>query len=68
MNENDLEQLREVLAGLAMLGLLMKGVYDEDIPKRAYLLADSMLIARSESAGIVSVKRHLKKEKAYETN
>ena len=46
MNEQDLEQLREVHAGLAMVGLLMKGVYDEDIPKRAYQLADSMLVAR----------------------
>ena len=62
MNEQDLEQLREVHAGLAMVGLLM------DIPRRAYQLADSMLTARSESAGIVSVKRHLKKEKAHDSN
>jgi hypothetical protein len=68
MNEQDLEQLREVHAGLAMVGLLMKGVYDSDIPTRAYQLADSMLTARSESAGIVSVKRHLKKEKAHDSN
>jgi hypothetical protein len=68
MNEQDLEQLREVHAGLAMVGLLMKGVYDQDIPSRAYQLADSMLIARSESAGIVSIKRHLKKEKAHDSN
>jgi len=27
-----------------------------------------MLIARSESAGIVSIKRHLKKEKAHDSN
>jgi len=51
-----------------MVGLLMKGVYDEDIPRRAYQLADSMLTTRSESAGIVSVKRHLKKEKAHDSN
>jgi hypothetical protein len=68
MNEQDLEQLREVHAGLAMVGLLVKGVYDEDIPRRAYQLADSMLTTRSESAGIVSVKRHLKKEKAHDSN
>lgn len=68
MNEQDLEQLREVHAGLAMLGLLMKGVYDQDVASRAYQIADSMLIARSESAGIVSVKRHLKKEKAHDSN
>jgi len=68
MNEQDLEQLREVHAGLAMVGLLMKGVYDQDIPSRAYQLSVSLVIARSEYAGIVSIKRHLKKEKAHDSN
>jgi len=67
MNEQDLEQLREVFAGLAMLGLIVRGVEPALIPKLAYELADSMRETKSESAGIVSVKRHLKKEK-HETN
>ena len=65
MDEKDLEQLREVHAGFALIGLLMKGYSIQDTPKTAYELADAMIEARSESAGIASVKKrhYAKKEK-----
>ena len=71
MDEKDLEQLREVHAGFALIGLLMKGYSIQDTPKTAYELADAMIEARSESAGIASVKKrhYAKKEKEqHESN
>lgn len=71
MDEKDLEQLREVHAGFALIGLLMKGHTPQDTPKMAYELADAMIEARSESAGIASVKKrhYAKKEKEqHESN
>jgi hypothetical protein len=49
------------------MGLLMKGLHPPEIPNLAYELADAMQEARElHGAGIVSVKRRTKKEKADE--
>ena len=50
-----------------MMGLLIKGTHPTSIPALAYNLADEMQEARDQhGAGIVSVKRRTKKEKANE--
>lgn len=67
MDEQDQSNLRDLHAGFAMMGLLMRGEHPPSIPTLAYELADSMREARDlHGAGIVSVKRRIKKEKAYE--
>ena len=64
MDEQDKSNLRDLHAGFAMIGLLMKGLHPPEIPSLAYELADAMQEARDlHGAGIVSVKRR-KKEKA----
>ena len=64
MDEQDRSNLRDLHAGFAMIGLIMKGEAPHDIPIKAYLYADEMQEARDlHGAGIVSVKRR-KKEKA----
>ena len=67
MNDEDRSNLRDLHAGFALIGLIMrKGVTDE-IAEIAYEVADSMQKARDQhSVGIVSVKRQTKKEKANE--
>ena len=56
MNEQD---LRDCFAMFAMLGWAMNGDYHEDeIPNKAYRLADAMLEARKPpEVGIKTVKR-----------
>ena len=64
MNEQDRSNLRDLHAGFAMMGFLMRGEHPPSIPSLAYELADAMQEARDlHGAGIVSVKRR-KKEKA----
>lgn len=53
--DKELESLRDLYAGLAMLGLITKGVYREEIARISFDIADSMLEART-AKGIVSVK------------
>jgi hypothetical protein len=66
MDEQDKSNLRDLHAGFAMVGLLMKGHHPQAVPALAYELADAMQEARElHGAGIVSVKRR-KKEKADE--
>jgi hypothetical protein len=67
--EEDRSNLRDLHAGFALMGLLFRGdLNDMDtFPAIAYRLADSMQEARDQhGAGIVSVKRRTKKEKADE--
>lgn len=67
MNDEELNYLRDLHAGFAMIGLIMKGEEPHNIPMKAYLYADEMQQARDlHSAGIASIKRQTKKEKAYE--
>jgi hypothetical protein len=67
MNDEDRSNLRDLHAGFAMLGLIMKGEEPHNIPMKAYLYADEMQEARNQhGAGIVSIKRQTKKEKANE--
>jgi hypothetical protein len=67
MDEQDRSNLRDLHAGFAMIGLIMKGEAPHNIPIKAYLYADEMQEARDlHGAGIVSVKRRTKKEKADE--
>jgi hypothetical protein len=66
MDDEDRSNLRDLHAGFALLGLLMRD-QTFDIANKAYRLADDMQEARnSHGAGIVSVKRRTKKEKADE--
>ena len=67
-DEEDRSNLRDLHAGFAMVGLLMKGEHPPTIPALAYELADAMQEARNQQGvGIVSVKRQTKKEKANES-
>ena len=67
-DEEDRSNLRDLHAGFAMIGLLMKGEHPPTIPSLAYELADAMQEARDlQLKGIVSVKRQTKKEKANES-
>jgi len=64
MDEQDRSNLRDLHAGFALLGLLIRGEHPPSVPSIAYELADAMQEARElHGAGIVSVKRR-KKEKA----
>jgi hypothetical protein len=66
-DEEDRSNLRDLHAGFAMIGLLMKGEHPPTIPSQAYELADAMQEARSQhGVGIVSVKSRIKKEKAHD--
>jgi hypothetical protein len=48
-----------------MIGLIMKGEEPQNVPTLAYMYADDMQSARTQhGAGIVSIKRQTKKEKA----
>jgi hypothetical protein len=67
MDEDDRSNLRDLHAGFALMGLIMRGESPHNIPALAYELADLMQEARNQhGAGIVSVKRRTKKEKADE--
>ena len=67
MDEQDRSNLRDLHAGFAMIGLIMKGEAPHHVALKAYLYADEMQDARDlHGAGIVSVKRRTKKEKADE--
>jgi hypothetical protein len=53
--DKELESLRDLYAGLAMLGLITKSVYRDQIARVSFEIADSMLVERT-GKGIVSVK------------
>jgi len=60
MTDDDLEYLRELHAGMALMGLLINGDYDSiQTPCLAYEIADDMQKARTllNDRGIVSIKR-----------
>ena len=68
MNEEDRSNLRDLHAGLALVGLIMRGGLSDKITQTAYEIADAMQEARDQhKVGIVSIKRQTKKEKANET-
>lgn len=62
MTEQDKEYLRDLLAGFALVGLLMRGNNKlEQLASGAYALADEMLEARNPpEEGIVAIKRKVK--------
>lgn len=67
MNEEDRSNLRDLHAGFALIGLIMKGGVTVQLTQVAYEIADAMQEARDQhGAGIVSIKRQTKKEKANE--
>jgi hypothetical protein len=69
MNDEDRSNLRDLHAGFALVGLLMKGNHTDQVARLAYEIADAMQDERNQhGAGIVSIKRQTKKEKANETN
>lgn len=62
MTDQDREYLRDLLAGFALTGLLMRGNNKlEQLAIGAYALADDMLEARKQhEEGIVAIKRRVK--------
>ena len=62
MTDQDKEYLRDLLAGFALIGLLMRNNNKlEQLPNGAYALADEMLEARKpREEGIVAIKRRVK--------
>ena len=62
MTDQDKEYLRDLLAGFALIGLLMRNNNKlEQLPHGAYALADEMLEARKpREEGIVAIKRRVK--------
>jgi hypothetical protein len=69
MNEEDRSNLRDLHAGFALVGLIMRGGNDvTSLTEKAYELADAMQYQRDRhEVGIVSIKRQTKKEKANES-
>jgi hypothetical protein len=68
MNEEDRSNLRDLHAGFALVGLIMREGLSDQITQTAYEIADAMQEARDQHrVGIVSIKRQTKKEKANET-
>jgi hypothetical protein len=68
MNDEDRSNLRDLHAGFALVGLLMKGNHTSQVARLAYEIADAMQDERDQhGVGIVSIKRQTKKEKANET-
>jgi hypothetical protein len=65
MTDQDKEYLRDLLAGFAMCGLLMRSTSNnlELIAPCAYSLADDMLEARKqkETVGLPAIKKRVKK-------
>jgi hypothetical protein len=70
MNDEDRSNLRDLHAGFALVGLLMRGgTVTSLLAESAYDIADAMQEARDQhGVGIVSIKRQTKKEKAHEEN
>lgn len=67
MNDEDRSNLRDLHAGFALIGLLMRKGVTAETAELAYEVADDMQRARDQhGVGIVSVKRQTKKEKANE--
>ena len=67
MNEEDRSNLRDLHAGFALVGLIMRGGLTDRLTETAYEIADAMQEARDQhGVGIVSIKRQTKKEKAHE--
>jgi hypothetical protein len=64
MTDQELEYLRDLHAGMAMIGLLMKGEKSIlQIPSLAYEIADGMQQARKPNDnGIASIKRRYAKK------
>ena len=62
MTDQDREYLRDLIAGFALTGLLMRGNNKlEQLASGAYALADEMLEARKPNEeGIVAIKRRVK--------
>jgi hypothetical protein len=62
MTNEEKEYLRDLLAGFALTGLLMRGNNKlEELAVGAYSLADDMLEARKpREEGIVAIKRRVK--------
>jgi hypothetical protein len=62
MTDQDKEYLRDLLAGFALAGLLMRGNNKlEELAEGAYALADHMIEARKQNEeGIVAIKRKVK--------
>jgi hypothetical protein len=62
MNDQDKEYLRDLFAGFALIGLLIRGNTKlEPLASSAYAFADDMLEARKPSEeGIVAIKRRAK--------
>jgi hypothetical protein len=68
MDDEDRSNLRDLHAGFALVGLLMKGNHTNQVARLAYEIADAMQDERDQhGAGIVSIKRQTKKEKANES-
>jgi hypothetical protein len=68
MNDEDRSNLRDLHAGFALIGLIMKGDNSsQGMAQVAYGIADAMQDERDRhGVGIVSIKRQTKKEKANE--
>jgi hypothetical protein len=68
MNDEDRSNLRDLHAGFALIGLIMKGGVTDQLAQVAYEIADAMQNERDQhGVGIVSIKRQTKKEKANES-
>jgi hypothetical protein len=58
MMEQHESNLRDLYAGFAMLGLIMRGASEEDIPPRAWEMAERMIEIRGgEQEGIAAIKK-----------
>jgi len=69
MTDEDRSNLRDLHAGFALVGLLMRGgTVTSLLAESAYEIADAMQNERDRhGVGIVSIKRQTKKEKANDS-
>lgn len=64
---NDNEDLRNVFAGLCAMALIMRGLPDDDVPSKAFEMADKLIKAKDiPQAGLATLKKTISGKKRRE--
>lgn len=62
MSESNEEDLRNIFAGLSAMALIIRGVPDDDVPSKAYEMADKLIEAKDPvQIGLPALKRRRSK-------
>ena len=58
MSESNEEDLRNIFAGLSAMAFIMRGLPDDDVPVKAYEMADKLIEAKDPvQIGLPALKR-----------